>query len=80
VKNVTVTLEERVARWARMRAAELNTSVSRYLSALLEDAMRGERGYDAARRGYLAAGATPLSQPGGRYPSRQELHDRPGLR
>ena len=33
-----------------------------------------------ARRGYLAAGATPLSQPGGRYPSRQELHDRPGLR
>jgi hypothetical protein len=80
VKNVTVTLEERVAKWARLRAAELNTSVSRFLSALLEDAMRGERAYDAARRAYLAAGAAPLSGPGARYPSREEVHDRPGLR
>ena len=74
MKNVTVTLEERVAKWARMRAAELNTSLSRFLSTLLGDAMRGERGYDAARRSYLATRAMPLSRAGGRYPSRHELH------
>jgi hypothetical protein len=29
MKNVTITMEEEVARWARIRAAELETSVSR---------------------------------------------------
>jgi hypothetical protein len=50
MKNVTITLEERVARWARLRAAELNTSVSRLVGEMLAEAMRQERAYDAARR------------------------------
>lgn len=29
MKNVTITLDDEVARWARIRAAEQNTSVSR---------------------------------------------------
>ncbi len=33
MKNVTVALEEEVARWVRVRAAEQNQSVSRYLNA-----------------------------------------------
>ena len=36
MKNVTITLDEKVARWARIRAAELNTSVSRLLGGMLE--------------------------------------------
>ena len=32
LRNVTVTLEEDVARWARFEAAQRKTSVSRYLA------------------------------------------------
>ncbi|MGA2964798.1 MAG: hypothetical protein ABSD64_01205 [Terriglobales bacterium] len=35
LRNVTVTLEEDVAVWARMEAARRDTSVSRLLGALL---------------------------------------------
>lgn len=80
MKNVTVTLDEKVARWARLRAAELNTSVSRLLGGILAEAMRQERGYEAARRTWLDAEAQPLSAAGRRYPRREELHDRAGLR
>ncbi|HLB35333.1 MAG TPA: hypothetical protein VJL31_02050 [Gemmatimonadales bacterium] len=80
MKNLTVSLDEQVAKWARVRAAELDTSVSRFLGELLRDAMRQERAYDTARRAYLSAQAQPLGRPGRRYPRREELHDRAGLR
>jgi hypothetical protein len=80
MKNVTITLEERVAKWARVRAAELNTSVSRLVGKMLLEAMRQELAYDAARRAYLAAEAQPLRGPAERYPRREELHERAGLR
>jgi hypothetical protein len=79
MKNITITLEEKVARWARLRAAELNTSVSRLVGTMLGDAMRRERSYENARNAYLAGTAGPLSR-GKRYPGREELHDRAGLR
>ena len=37
LRNVTVTLEEDVARWARMEAARRDTSVSRLLGSLLKE-------------------------------------------
>jgi hypothetical protein len=80
MKNVTITLEERVAKWARMRAAELNTSVSRLVGKMLLEAMRRERAYDASRRTYLAVEARPLRGSAQRYPRREELHERAGLR
>lgn len=80
MKNVTITLEERVAKWARLRAAELNTSVSRLVGTMLLEAMRQERAYDAARRSYLDAEARPLTRPDRGYPPREELHGRAGLR
>ncbi len=79
MKNITITLEEKVARWARLRAAELNTSVSRLVGKMLGDAMRQERSYENARRAYLAGKASPLTS-GKRYPRRTELHDRTSLR
>jgi hypothetical protein len=39
LRNVTVTLEEEVAQWARIEAAKRDTSVSRLLGELLKERM-----------------------------------------
>lgn len=39
LRNVTVTLEEDVAQWARVEAARQDTSVSRLLATLLKERM-----------------------------------------
>jgi hypothetical protein len=39
LRNITVTLEEQVARWARIEAARRDTSVSRLLGELLKERM-----------------------------------------
>jgi hypothetical protein len=80
VKNVTITLDEEVARWARIRAAELNTSVSRLLGEMLERLMLEEQNYHAAMKQYMSGGARVLNEAGSEYPRRDELHDRDDLR
>jgi len=79
VKNVTITLDESVARWARIRAARENTSVSRFVGELLRAQMVEEEGYEAAMQRYLARRPVRLKAAGG-YPRRDELHDRPRVR
>lgn len=79
MKNVTITLDEKVARWARVSAAERNISVSRFLSQLLEEKMRDESGYEMAMAQFLSLPPRPLKKKGD-YPSRKELHDRSGIR
>ncbi len=79
MKNVTITLDEEVARWARILAAREEKSVSRLLGEVLREKMLAERGYDAAMKAYLSRKAKPLKKSGG-YPSRDELHDRKSLR
>ncbi len=74
MKNVTITLDEEVARWARVRAAELDTSVSRLVGKLLKEHMAAEKRYETARRRYLARQAEPIST--GPYPRRDDLHER----
>src|ERR1700690_3210284 len=44
LRNVTVTLEEEVAQWARIEAARRDTSVSRLLGALLKERMSANGG------------------------------------
>jgi hypothetical protein len=39
LRNVTVTLEENVAEWARIEAARRDTSVSRFLGEMLRERM-----------------------------------------
>ena len=80
MRNVTITLDEDVARWARVRAAELDTSVSRLLGEYLRQMMEHDAAYAQAEAAYLAAPARALSRRGAAYPSRDELHDRPRLR
>jgi hypothetical protein len=44
LRNVTLTLEEDVAQWARIEAARQDTSVSRLLGALLKERMSSRNG------------------------------------
>jgi len=76
MKNVTITLDENVARWARIRAAELNASVSRLVGEMLREKMRDDDRYDQAGRDYLSQKPLKLRKPGTRYPKREELYDR----
>jgi plasmid stability protein len=76
MKNVTITLDDEVARWARLRAAEKNTSVSRLLGNLLKEMMQGEADYALAMEQYLLIQPVVLKQVGCRYPRREELHER----
>jgi hypothetical protein len=54
LKNVTITLPEEVAHWARKRAAEENTSVSRLVGKMLEAQMRQTDDYQEAYRRWQA--------------------------
>jgi hypothetical protein len=78
LRNVTVTLEESVARWARIEAARNDTSVSQLLGSLLKERMLQNDGYARAMRRALARKPFPKSD--GRYLSREEAHDRSHLR
>ena len=45
VKNVTISLDEELAHWARRKAADENTSVSKLVARLLDREMRASDGY-----------------------------------
>ncbi|MGQ0670846.1 MAG: hypothetical protein ACT4PO_14455 [Actinomycetota bacterium] len=77
MRNVTVTLDEETARWARIEAARRDMSVSSLLRELLRQRMGGRIAYTGAMERYLSRGPAGL---GGRRPTREELHDRAGLR
>lgn len=76
MRNVTITLDEEVARWARIKAAELDTSVSRLVGDMLREKMLGEQSYRAAMHRFLSRQPRQLSEPGEVYPRREELHER----
>jgi hypothetical protein len=78
LKNVTITLDEEVARWARIEAAQKETSVSRLLGEILRERMLRNDAYQKAMRRALAR--KPFLKSEGRYLSREEAHDRPGFR
>jgi len=48
LRNVTITVSEEVAKWARKQAAEKNTSVSKLVGRMLEEKMRQTDEYWAA--------------------------------
>ena len=54
MKNVTVTMEDQVAEWARMEAARRNTSVSRLIGELLAEKMRHDDAYERAMQDWLS--------------------------
>jgi hypothetical protein len=78
IRNVTVSLDEEVALWARVEAARRDTSVSRLLSDLLRERMARENGYEQAMRSALDR--APFLSGGAPYLSRDEVHERSRLR
>ena len=80
MKNITITLPEDVARWLRVKAAQDDRSVSRWLAELLQRMQRQEDQYEVAMKRYLAMKPHKIDWPDGRRPTREELYDRPGLR
>ncbi len=78
LRNVTITLEEDVVRWARLEAARQETSVSRLLGRILAERMAQQDEYERAMRRALAR--EPFLKTDGKYMSREEVHDRDRLR
>ena len=76
MKNITITLDEKTARWARIYAAEHNTSISRIVGEMLARQMRELSEYDRAMRAFLAKRPVKLGKPGHGYPAREALHER----
>ena len=78
LRNVTVTLQEDVARWARVEAAKKDMSVSRLLGELLRERMEQTDSYERAMKRALAR--KPFGSSDGKYLTREELHDRARFR
>jgi hypothetical protein len=74
MKNVTVTMEDSVADWARMEAARRNTSVSRLIGEMLAEKMRRDDAYERAMREALQFRSWGVSS--GPYLTRDEMYDR----
>ncbi len=74
--NITVTLSEEAYRRARIRAAELDTSVSALVRQFLTDIGAGETDFERQRRHQNEVLATVTRFRAGRRLSRDEVHDR----
>lgn len=70
MKNVTVTMEDAVAEWARLEAARRNTSVSRLVGEMLADKMRNDDAYERALNEWLGRERSWVSD-GAAYPRRE---------
>ena len=80
MKNVTITLDEETARWARVEAARLNTSVSRMLGELLLEKRQREEQSNLAAHRFFDRPARRLREKASAYPARDSLYDRTVLR
>ena len=80
MKNITITLDADTARRARVRAAERNLSVSRYVGELVRKDIRESSEYQDAMKRYFSSTLVIRRQPGERLATREELHDRGALR
>ena len=77
MKKIAITLDERTAAWARVRAAEHNMSLSRYVCEMLREKLRHSNEYQKAYLAFLAEKPLRLK---GRYLTREEVNDRAALR
>jgi hypothetical protein len=73
MKNVTITMEDGVADWARLEAARRNTSVSRLVGELVAEKMRHDDAYERAMREWLERDLSFQSD-GRPYPKRDDIY------
>ena len=74
MKNVTITLDERAVAWARVRAAESDMSLSRYVGEMIHAQMRHSKSYEEAMK--VALAQKPIRLDGKRL-TREELYALP---
>ena len=74
MKNVTVTMDDSVADWARIEAARRNTSVSRLVGEMLAEKMRHDDAYERAMNEWLTRERSWTSD-GSSYPQRDEQYE-----
>lgn len=79
-QNITVALDKRLLRKARVHAARRGTSISAMLAAELERVVMQEDAYELARVKALALLDSPFRLGGEKPLRREDLHDRQGLR
>ena len=78
--NVTVTLDADTLADARVKAAEKNLSLSRYMGQVMREHLGKEDEYWAAYKAWREEKPLNLKGPWKPYPKREELYDRPVLR
>ena len=76
MRNVTVSLDEETAHWARIEAACNDMSVSRFVGKILQERMTSSEDFERAQRSYLSRGAQRLRSGEGSLPGRDEIHRR----
>ena len=91
MRNVTISLDDETARAVRVRAAECDMSVSRYVADLLRKDVTSEASerpevhreelvmddhYRAAMAEFFSIGPLRLREPGEKWPTREEMHER----
>ncbi|HEY8249947.1 MAG TPA: CopG family transcriptional regulator [Burkholderiales bacterium] len=76
MKNVTITLDQDTTARARVKAAERNMSLSRYIGEVLRKELRHGDEYEAAYRAWRKSKPFPLKGPPEPYPKRDEIYDR----
>ena len=74
LKNVTITMEESVARWARIRAAEEDISLAQFLGRILKEQMHREGTYETAMMRYNSRGPQKLRLVRDDTSDREALH------
>ncbi len=76
MKNITVTLDHKMADWLRLNAAKKGISVSRFLGDLVHERMREARDYNQAMRRFFEHKPFHFGWADGHKATRDEIHDR----
>jgi post-segregation antitoxin (ccd killing protein) len=79
-QNITLSLDKDLIREAKLLSARKSTSISKLLSEELERLVRKHEQYEQARRSALAALKKGFHMGGTITATRDQLHDRQGLR
>jgi len=74
--NLTIALDDDLLRKARIRSAELGTSVNAVLREYLEEWTGGKKAQRRAIERFVAAAKRSKAASGGRTWTRDELHER----
>jgi hypothetical protein len=75
MKNVTISMDEELAEWARVEAAKAGQSVSTWIASHLNRLKTVDPGFDADIAAFLATPKACMSD-GGRTFDREEIYDR----